>query len=77
MITFDLRVFTIETIVTKSLILEAVMVEGDDVYAEIALVSQDIAVLLQVAVIGFDIFCLEIVVSVMKLIIRTNLLCSV
>lgn len=46
MITFDLRVFAIETIIVKSLVLKVVVMEGDNVYAEILLISQDTAILL-------------------------------
>lgn len=52
----------IEILAAKRLVLESVMVDKNDVYAEIPLVGKDTIALLQGIIMGFDIYCLEIVV---------------
>lgn len=52
----------IKILAAKRLVLEAVMVAKNDVYTEIPLVGKDRIALLQVVIMGFDIYCLEIAV---------------
>lgn len=44
MTAFNLEMFAIEIGVVKDLVLEAVVLEEDDIYAEIHLVDQDTAI---------------------------------
>lgn len=74
MITLDPRMFTMEIVAIKSHILVIVVLKKDDIYLEILLIDQDLAILLQIVGMGFDIYCFETIVSVVKLIIHANLL---
>lgn len=56
--------YALEILAAKRHVLGAVIVDKNDVYVEISLVGKDTVALLQVVIIGFDIYCLENIVFI-------------